>query len=61
MKSEDDENQIVSSLSIQDQIRLNNGYTIKLPKDFSGNNWHPQLFLLNVGREHDEDIKYSIK
>jgi len=60
-KSKDDEDQIISSLSIDDQTRLNNGNTIKLPKDFSENNWHPQLFLLNVSRDRDEDIKYSIK
>jgi hypothetical protein len=61
LKSKDDEDQIISSLSIDDQTRLNNGNTIKLPKDFSENNWHPQLFLLNVSRDRDEDIKYSIK
>lgn len=58
---ENDEDQLLFSLSPDDQIRLNNGDTIKLSNDFSENFWHPQLFLLNIGRDHDEDIKYSFK
>lgn len=34
---------------------------MKLDKDFPDHHWHPQLFLLNVCRNHDEDIKYIIK
>jgi hypothetical protein len=61
LKSENDEDQIISSLSSEERIRLNNGNTIKLSKDFAENNWHPQLFLLNIGRDHSQDIKYSVK
>jgi hypothetical protein len=61
LKTNDDENKILSSLSNDEQNRLENGETVRLPTDFADNNWHPQLFLLNVVRDHDEDIKYSIK
>ncbi|CAF0732300.1 unnamed protein product [Adineta steineri] len=56
-----DENKILSTLSNDDQIRLNNGEIIKLSKDFPENNWHPQLFLLNIGQDCKEVIKYTIK
>ena len=55
------EDEIVSSLSEEDQIRLNDGEFVKLGKDFPDNHWHPQLFLFNVSRNHDQDIKYIIK
>ena len=51
LQSKNDEDQLMFSLSPDDQIRLNNGNTIKLSKDFSEYFWHPQLFLLNVGRD----------
>ena len=51
----------IKNLSADDQIRLSNGDMIKLSKDFTENNWHPQLFLLNVAKDSREEIKYSIK
>ena len=61
LKSNDNEDKILSSLSIDDQTRLNNEETVKLPKDYSETNWHPQLFLLNIGKDGKEEIKYSMK
>ncbi|CAF4941163.1 unnamed protein product [Rotaria sp. Silwood1] len=61
LKSIDDDNKIFSSLSMDDQTRLNNGEIIKFSKDFPNNHWHPQLFLLNSGRDCNEKINCSIK
>jgi hypothetical protein len=52
---------LIYSLSTHDQTELNNGKIVKLPNDYSEKNWHPQLFILNIHRDHDEEIKYSIK
>ncbi|CAF3722080.1 unnamed protein product [Rotaria sp. Silwood1] len=46
---------------MDDQTRLNNGEIIKFSKDFPNNHWHPQLFLLNSGRDCNEKINCSIK
>lgn len=48
-------------LSNENQIRFNNGEIIKLSKDFFEHNWHPQLFVLNIGKDYKEEIKYSMK
>ncbi|CAF1224571.1 unnamed protein product [Adineta steineri] len=61
LNSDNDENKILSILSMDDQFRLNNGEIIKLSKDFPENNWYPQLFLLNIGQDCKEEIKYTIK
>jgi hypothetical protein len=61
LQSKGDEDRILSSLSSEDQTRLNNGNIIKLANNFPQNNWHPQLFLLGVSRDHDKDIKYSVR
>lgn len=40
---------------------LNNGKPVKLPNNYSENNWHPQIFLLNISPDHKEKLKYSMK
>lgn len=59
--SDEEKTKILSSLSSEDQTRLDDGTTIKLPKEFPENYWHPQLFLLNISRDSNQDIKYSLK
>ncbi|UJR20509.1 hypothetical protein I4U23_023637 [Adineta vaga] len=57
----ENEQEFISSLSSDDQAQLNNGKIVKLPEDYSEKHWHPQLFILNLGRDHDKEIKYSMK
>jgi hypothetical protein len=52
---------LVSFLSTDDQTIFNSGKIVKLLEDYPKNNWHPQLFILNVSREHDKEIKYNMK
>lgn len=59
MKSKDEENELISSLPSTDQERLFSGKLVKLPEDYAEKFWHPKLFLLNITRDHDEEIRYS--
>ena len=61
LTSKDRENELTSSLSTADQTDLNDGKIVKLPKDYSENNWYPQLFILNLCRDYDEEINYSTR
>ncbi|UJR29228.1 hypothetical protein I4U23_010442 [Adineta vaga] len=58
LKTEINEDEILSSLSNIEQNRLEHGETIKLSKDFSETYWHPQLFLLNIAHNQYEIREY---
>ena len=58
LKSDEAEKQILSE---DDQTRLDNGEIIKLGEDYPKNNWHPQLFILNLSKDSEQDIKYTMK
>ena len=59
--SNEERNNLLSSLSADDYAQFNKDKRVKLTEDFPDKYWHPKLFLLNVSRERDETTKYSMK
>lgn len=60
-RSKSDDAEILSVLSEHERDRLHSGETVKLPKEFSEDHWHPQLFLLNIARDSDQTIKHTVR
>lgn len=56
-----DENDLLAPLPTEEQLKFDMGKVIKLPGDHAEKHWHPQLRVLNLSRDHNEQIIYTMR